>query len=127
MSKSVYRNVIIAISLIVVLAIVGMYCVLEFTTLSTNHNGTFSQLIEPDSKNIYFALKDERFELYNNAGIYESGSIQAENDQQYKLVSERNNAIVGEIQFIQPDNIKLQYENMDIQLEKISKSFLRVN
>lgn len=92
--------------------------------------GTYSAGNEPDKDNIYIVLKDEKFTIYDQEKILESGRLEKINLYNkwdiYKLVSGENTR-VGYIVHDKNYVILLDFRSMDLSLKKISTSAIYLN
>ena len=67
----------------VIVAAIGIFMLGHFTTLHYSPLGTYSAGNEPDINNLYVVLQQDRFTIYNQAGVREDGSyetIEKDND-----------------------------------------------
>lgn len=98
---------------------------IKFVPLSYNIAGTYSAGNEPSMDNIYIVLHDERFTIYNQkkllaTGIYQKLELNSKSDI-YKLVSDKD-ITTGYIVYENNNIVLLDFMDIDIKLEKISKN-----
>lgn len=119
MKKKLFVVVLLLILLLSTLVLV------HYTLISYGLSGTYSAGNEPDKGNICIVLKDERFTIYNQKNILESGLLEEislnSKSAIYKLVSEENSK-VGYIVYDKNRIILLDFKGMDFMLKKVSSN-----
>lgn len=107
----------------VIIAAIGIFMMGHFTTLHYTLLGTYSAGNVPDENVIHIALQQDRFTIYNQAGLYEEGSYKTiENDNNsgiYTLTAD-DQTTIGYIVQDKKRLTLLGFQGTVIQLEKIS-------
>lgn len=117
------KRFVLAIILLILFS--AMVLLINYITISYNLSGTYSAGNEPDKENMYVVLKDEKFTIYHQEKVLESGLFEKINlntkSDIYKLSSAENNS-VGYMIHDKNHIILLGFMNMDFSLKKISQS-----
>lgn len=114
----------------VIVAAIGIFMLGHFTTLHYSPLGTYSAGNEPDINNLYVVLQQDRFTIYNQAGVREDGSyetIEKDNDSGIYALTADDQTNVGYIVQDKKRLILLGFRDMAVQLEKIDDSAISVN
>lgn len=121
MTKKTLKTVLkITIPLI---AAIGIFMMGHFTTLHYTLLGTYSAGRAPDENVIHIALQQDRFTIYNQAGLYEEGSyktIEKDNDSGIYTLTADDQTTIGYIVQDKKRLTLLGFQDTAIQLEKIS-------
>lgn len=128
MTKKTLKTVLkITIPLI---AAIGIFMLGHFTTLHYSPLGTYSAGNEPDINNLYVVLQQDRFTIYNQAGVREDGSyetIEKDNDSGIYALTADDQTNVGYIVQDKKRLTLLGFRDMAVPLEKIDDSAIFVN
>lgn len=114
----------------VIVAAIGIFMLGHFTTLHYSPLGTYSAGNEPDINNLYVVLQQDRFTIYNQAGVREDGSyetIEKDNDSGIYALTADDQTTVGYIVQDKKRLTLLDFRDMAVQLEKIDDSAIFVN
>lgn len=65
------KRFVLAIILLILFS--AMVLLINYITISYNLSGTYSAGNEPDKENMYVVLKDEKFTIYHQEKVLESG------------------------------------------------------
>lgn len=121
MTKKTLKTVLkITIPLI---AAIGIFMMGHFTTLHYTLLGTYSAGRAPDENVIHIALQQDRFTIYNQAGLHEEGSyetIEKDNDSGIYTLTADDQTTIGYIVQDKKRLTLLGFQDTAIQLEKIS-------
>ena len=122
------KNILVVIVLLI-LSLSALVLV-HYTLISYGLSGTYSAGNEPDKDNRCIVLKDERFTIYNQEKILESGLFEEidlnSKSAIYKLISV-NNSKVGYIIHDKNHIILLGFKDADFKLKKISENAVYIN
>ena len=128
MTKKTLKTVLkITIPLI---AAIGIFMLGHVTTLHYSPLGTYSAGNEPDINNLYVVLQQDRFTIYNQAGVREDGSyeiIERDNDSGIYALTADDQTTIGYIVQDKKRLTLLDFRDMAVQLEKIDDSAIFVN
>lgn len=114
----------------VIVAAIGIFMLGHFTTLHYSPQGTYSAGNEPDINNLYVVLQQDRFTIYNQAGVREDGSyetIEKDNDSGIYALTADDQTNVGYIVQDKKRLTLLGFRDMAVQLEKIDDTAIFVN
>lgn len=114
----------------VIVAAIGIFMLGHFTTLHYSPLGTYSAGNEPDINNLYVVLQQDRFTIYNQAGVREDGSyetIEKDNDSGIYALTADDQTNVGYIVQDKKRLTLLGFRDMAVQLEKIDDTAIFVN
>lgn len=114
----------------VIVAAIGIFMLGHFTTLHYSPLGTYSAGNEPDINNLYVVLQQDRFTIYNQAGVREDGSyetIEKDNDSGIYALTADDQTTVGYIVQDKKRLTLLDFRDMAVPLEKIDDSAIFVN
>ena len=114
----------------VIVAAIGIFMLGHFTTLHYSPLGTYSAGNEPDINNLYVVLQQDRFTIYNQAGVREDGSyetIEKDNDSGIYALTANDQTTVGYIVQDKKRLTLLDFQDTAVQLEKIDDSAIFVN
>lgn len=114
----------------VIVAAIGIFMLGHFTTLHYSPLGTYSAGNEPDINNLYVVLQQDRFTIYNQAGVREDGSyetIERDNDSGIYALTANDQTTIGYIVQDKKRLTLLDFRDMAVQLEKIDDSAIFVN
>ena len=114
----------------VIVAAIGIFMLGHFTTLHYSPLGTYSAGNEPDINNLYVVLQQDRFTIYNQAGVREDGSyetIEKDNDSGIYALTADDQTTIGYIVQDKKRLTLLDFRDMAVQLEKIDDSAIFVN
>lgn len=121
MTKKTLKTVLkITIPLI---AAIGIFMLGHVTTLHYSPLGTYSAGNEPDINNLYMVLQQDRFTIYNQAGVREDGSyetIERDNDSGIYALTADDQTTIGYIVQDKKRLTLLGFQDTAVQLEKIS-------
>lgn len=107
----------------VIIAAIGIFMMGHFTTLHYTLLGTYSAGNAPDENIIQVAIQQDRFTIYNQAGLYEEGSyktIENDNDSGIYTLTADDQTTIGYIVQDKKRLTLLGFQDTVIQLEKIS-------
>lgn len=107
----------------VIIAAIGIFMMGHFTTLHYTLLGTYSAGRAPDENVIHIALQQDRFTIYNQAGLHEEGSyktIEKDNDSGIYILTCDDQSTIGYIVQDKKHLTLLGFQDTVIQLEKIS-------
>lgn len=107
----------------VIVAAIGIFMLGHFTTLHYTLLGTYSAGNAPDENIIHVAIQQDRFTIYNQAGLYEEGSyktIENDNDSGIYILTADDQSTIGYIVQDKKHLTLLGFQDTAIQLEKIS-------
>ena len=107
----------------VIIAAIGIFMMGHFTTLHYTLLGTYSAGRAPDENVIHIALQQDRFTIYNQAGLHEEGSykpIETDNDSGIYTLTADDQTTIGYIVQDKKRLTLLGFQDTVIQLEKIS-------
>lgn len=107
----------------VIIAAIGIFMMGYFTTLHYTLLGTYSAGNAPDENVIHVAIQQDRFTIYNQAGLYEEGSyktIEQDNDSGIYTLTADDQTTIGYIVQDKKRLTLLGFQDTVIQLEKIS-------
>ncbi len=107
----------------VIIAAIGIFMMGHFTTLHYSLLGTYSAGNAPDENIIHVAIQQDRFTIYNQAGLYEEGSyktIEKDNDSGIYTLTADDQTTIGYIVQDKKRLTLLGFQDTVIQLEKIS-------
>ena len=107
----------------VIVAAIGIFLLGHFTTLHSTLLGTYSAGNAPDENIIHVAIQQDRFTIYNQAGLYEEGSykpIENDNDSGIYILTADDQTTIGYIVQDKKHLTLLGFQDTAIQLEKIS-------
>jgi len=107
----------------VIIAAIGIFIMGHFTTLHYTLLGTYSAGNAPDENIIQVAIQQDRFTIYNQAGLYEEGSyetIEKDNDSGIYTLTADDQSTIGYIVQDKKHLTLLGFQDTAIQLEKIS-------
>ena len=128
MTKKTLKTVLkITIPLI---AAIGIFMLGHVTTLHYSPLGTYSAGNEPDINNLYVVLQQDRFTIYNQAGVREDGSyetIERDNDSGIYALTADDQTTIGDIVQDKKRLTLLGFQDTAVQLEKIDDSAIFVN
>lgn len=128
MTKKTLKTVLkITIPLI---AAIGIFMLGHFTTLHYSPLGTYSAGNEPDINNLYVVLQQDRFTIYNQAGVREDGSyetIEKDNDSGIYALTANDQTTIGYIVQDKKRLTLLGFQDTAVQLEKVDDSAIFVN
>lgn len=128
MTKKTLKTVLkITIPLI---AAIGIFMLGHFTTLHYSPLGTYSAGNEPDINNLYVVLQQDRFTIYNQAGVREDGSyetIERDNDSGIYALTADDQTTIGYIVQDKKRLTLLGFQDTAVQFEKIDDSAIFVN
>ena len=128
MTKKTLKTVLkITIPLIVA---IGIFMLGHFTTLHYSPLGTYSAGNEPDINNLYVVFQQDRFTIYNQAGVREDGSyetIEKDNDSGIYALTADDQTTIGYIVQDKKRLTLLGFQDMAVQFEKIDDSAIFVN
>lgn len=114
----------------VIVAAIGIFMLGHFTTLHYSPLGTYSAGNEPDINNLYVVLQQDRFTIYNQAGVREDGSyetIEKDNDSGIYALTANDQTTVGYIVQDKKRLTLLDFQDTAVPLEKIDDSAIFVN
>ena len=114
----------------VIVAAIGIFMLGHVTTLHYSPLGTYSAGNEPDINNLYVVLQQDRFTIYNQAGVHEEGSyetIERDNDSGIYALTADDQTTIGYIVQDKKRLTLLGFRDMAVQLEKIDDSAIFVN
>lgn len=112
------------------IAAIGIFMLGHFTTLHYSPLGTYSAGNEPDINNLYVVLQQDRFTIYNQAGLREDGSYEAierDNDSGIYALTADDQTNVGYIVQDKKRLTLLGFRDMAVPLEKIDDTAIFVN
>lgn len=123
------KRFVLVIILLLILSL-SILVLVHYTTMSYSLSGTYSAGNEPHKDNICIVLKDEKYTIYDQEKILESGlfeeiDLDSKSDV-YKLVSGENTR-VGYMIHDRNHIILLDFKGMDFSLKKISASAIYLN
>lgn len=128
MTKKTLKTVLkITIPLI---AAIGIFMLGHFTTLHYSPLGTYSAGNEPDINNLYVVLQQDRFTIYNQAGVREDGSyetIEKDNDSGIYALTADDQTTIGYIVQDKKRLTLLGFQDTAVPLEKIDDSAIFIN
>lgn len=128
MTKKTLKTVLkITIPLI---AAIGIFMLGHVTTLHYSPLGMYSAGNEPDINNLYVVLQQDRFTIYNQAGVREDGSyetIERDNDSGIYALTADDQTTIGYIVQAKKRLTLLGFQDTAVQLEKIDDSAIFVN
>lgn len=107
----------------VIVAAIGIFMLGHFTTLHYSLLGTYSAGNAPDESIIHVAIQQDRFTIYNQAGIHEEGSyetIEKDDDSGIYALTADDQTTIGYIVQDKKHLTLLGFQDTAIQLEKIS-------
>lgn len=114
----------------VIVAAIGIFMLGHFTTLHYSPLGTYSAGNEPDINNLYVVLQQDRFTIYNQAGVREDGSyetIEKDNDSGIYALTADDQTTIGYIVQDKKRLTLLGFRDMAVQLEKIDDTAIFVS
>lgn len=114
----------------VIVAAIGIFMLGHFTTLHYSPQGTYSAGNEPDINNLYVVLQQDRFTIYNQAGVREDGSyetIEKDNDSGIYALTADDQTTIGYIVQDKKRLTSLGFQDTAVPLEKIDDSAIFVN
>lgn len=114
----------------VIVAAIGIFMLGHVTTLHYSPLGTYSAGNEPDINNLYVVLQQDRFTIYNQAGVHEEGNyepIEKDNDTGIYALTVDDQTTIGYIVQDKKRLTLLGFRDMAVQLEKIDDSAIFVN
>lgn len=112
------------------IAAIGIFMLGHVTTLHYSPLGTYSAGNEPDINNLYVVLQQDRFTIYNQAGVREDGSyetIEKDNDSGIYALTADDQTTIGYIVQDKKRLTLLGFRDTAVQLEKIDDSAIFVN
>ena len=112
------------------IAAIGIFMLGHFTTLHYSPLGTYSAGNEPDINNLYVVLQQDRFTIYNQAGVREDGSyetIERDNDSGIYALTADDQTTIGYIVQDKKRLTLLGFQDTAVPLEKIDDSAIFVN
>ena len=128
MTKKTLKTVLkITIPLI---AAIGIFMLGHFTTLHYSPLGTYSAGNEPDINNLYVVLQQDRFTIYNQAGVREDGSyetIEKDNDSGIYALTADDQTTIGYIVQDKKRLTLLGFQDTAVPLEKIDDRAIFIN
>lgn len=107
----------------VIIAAIGIFMMGHFITLHYTLLGTYSAGNAPDENVIHVAIQQDRFTIYNQAGLHEEGSyetIEKDNDSGIYTLTADDQTTIGYIVQDKKRLTLLGFQDTAIQLEKIS-------
>lgn len=114
----------------VIVAAIGIFMLGHFTTLHYSPLGTYSAGNEPDINNLYVVFQQDRFTIYNQAGVREDGSyetIERDNDSGIYALTANDKTTIGYIVQDKKRLTLLGFQDTAVQFEKIDDSAIFVN
>ncbi|MEE0509943.1 MAG: hypothetical protein UDG94_01790 [Peptococcaceae bacterium] len=114
----------------VIVAAIGIFMLGHVTTLHYSPLGTYSAGNEPDINNLYVVLQQDRFTIYNQAGVHEEGNyepIEKDNDTGIYALTVDDQTTIGYIVQDKKRLTLLGFRDTTVQLEKIDDSAIFVN
>lgn len=106
-----------------IVAAIGIFMLGHFTTLHYSLLGTYSAGNAPDENIIHVAIQQDRFTIYNQAGLHEEGcyeTIEKDNDSGIYALTADDQTTIGYIVQDKKHLTLLGFQDTAIQLEKIS-------
>lgn len=114
----------------VIVAAIGIFMLGHVTTLHYSSLGTYSAGNEPDINNLYVVLQQDRFTIYNQAGVREDGNyetIEKDNDSGIYALTADDQTTIGYIVQDKKRLTLLGFRDTAVQLEKIDDSAIFVS